>query len=147
MTLFPPPAKTAAAVIAIWTILAATAVFTAPHTALPMSLPNTLTLVAVSSMLMMLFARIISNSEPPAPPPHIIPADRPGMNLKDLILVLLSVAAFSYSIAVNVNPHSPDPATLHWLTSIYAAHIAALRFSIQLSRKPTGPTQAQGDHP
>ena len=124
-------ALAAAAVIVTWTIAATAAAVTSDTNNLPMSLPNTLTLIAVGTMLLMLAARALAARPPHSTPAeHIIPVDQPGMNTKDLAIVLLSAAAWSYAAIINVLPLSTEPGSLHWLASAYAAHASLLHIAI-----------------
>lgn len=130
-----PKQKTAAltaAAIAAWTAAALTATFTSPPEAPPLSRPDMTVLVLTSSMLLALMTScLVRNHQTDPPPTHIIPADRPGATLKNFLQILLTAAALFNLLYVLTAPGGPEPATTHWLASVYAAAAFSLHLTSQ----------------
>ena len=121
----------APAVIIVWTATASFATFMSADETLPMSLPNTLTLVAVGTMLLMLLARTLTARTPhDHSQEHIIPVERPGMNAKDLLIVLFPTATCGYALTLTVFDMGTHTGSLHWLASVYAAHGSLLHVTV-----------------
>ena len=129
-----PKQKTAvltAATIAAWAAAALTATFTSPPEAPPLSRPDMTILVLTSSMLLALMTScLVRNHQTGSPPAQIIPADRPGANLKDFLQILLTAAALFNLLYVLTAPGGPEPATTHWLASVYAVAVLFLHLTV-----------------
>lgn len=140
-----PKQKTAAltaTAIAAWAAAALTTTFTSPPDVPPLSRPDMAVLVLTSSMLLALMTScLIRNHQPEPPPAHIIPADRPGTNLGDFLQILLTAAALFNLLFVIAAPGGPEPATAHWLASVYAAVALSLRLTARQALKETPPPQ------
>ena len=138
-----PKQKTAAltaTAITAWAAAALTATFTSPPEVPPLSRPDMAVLVLKSSMLLALMTScLVRNHQPEPPPTHIIPADRPGMNMGELLQILLTAAALCNLLFVITAPGGPEPATTHWLASVYAAAALSLRLAAQQALKQIPP--------
>lgn len=140
-----PKQKTAALTaitVAAWAAAALTATFTSPPEVPPLSRPDMTILVLTTSMLLALMTScMVRNHQTEPPPAHIIPADRPGMNLKEFLQTLLTAAALFNLLFVIIAPGGPEPATIHWLASVYAAAALFLHLTAQQALKGLPPSQ------
>ena len=118
------------AAIAAWAAAALTATYTSPPEAPPLSRPNMTVLVLTSSLLLALMTScLVRNRQTKPPAVRATETDGPRMDLKEFMYILFTVAAMFNLLFVIIAPGGPDPATTHWLASVYAAAALSLHLS------------------